>query len=127
MNLKKQIVTSKAPAPAGPYSQAIVADKFVFVAGQRPASPDTGNIAEGIEEQTRQVIENIEAVLQAAGSDLDHIVRSTVYLSDIANFNAMNSIYQKMMPEPYPSRTTFGAQLRGILVEIDVIALLKES
>jgi len=126
MNIKKQITTNQAPSPAGAYSQAIVADKFVFVAGQRPVNPCTGEMAEGIEEQTRQVIENIEAVLKAAGSGLEHIVKSTVYLSDIANFSAMNGVYEKMVPEPYPGRTTFGAQLRGILVEIDVIALLNK-
>lgn len=124
---KIQVVTKNAPTPAGPYSQGIIADKFVFVAGQRPANPETGVIVEGgIQEQTRQVIENLSAVLTASGSSLDRIVRSTVYLSDIGNFGAMNSVYEKMIPKPYPVRTTVGTQLRNILVEIDVIALRNE-
>ena len=124
---KIPVVTEHAPTPAGPYSQGIIADKFVFVAGQRPANPSTGEIVEGgIQEQTRQVIENLSAVLTAAGSSLDRVVRSTVYLSDIGNFAAMNSVYEKMFPKPYPVRTTIGTQLRGILVEIDVIALRNE-
>lgn len=128
MTEKIQVVTDRAPSPAGPYSQGIITDKFVFVAGQRPANPITGEIVEGsIQEQTRQVIENLSAVLTAAGSSLDRVVRSTVYLSDIGNFAPMNEVYEKMMPKPYPARTTFGAQLRGILIEIDVIALRNEA
>lgn len=124
---KIQVVTKNAPTPAGPYSQGIIAGNFVFVAGQRPANPETGEIVEGgIHEQTQQVIENLSAVLTAAGSSLDRIVRSTVYLSDIGNFSAMNSVYEKMIPKPYPVRTTVGTQLRNILVEIDVIALRNE-
>ena len=125
---KIQVITENAPTPAGPYSQGIIADKFVFVAGQRPADPKTGAIVEGgIETQTRQVIENLASVLEASGSSLDRVVRSTVYLSDIGNFAAMNSVYEKMFPKPYPSRTTIGCQLRGILVEIDVIALRNDE
>ena len=99
MTEKIQVVTDRAPSPAGPYSQGIIEDKFVFVAGQRPANPQTGEIVEGgIQEQTRQVIENLSAVLTAAGSSLNRIVRSTVYLSDIGNFAPMNEVYEKMMP-----------------------------
>ena len=122
---KKQITTANAPAPAGPYSQAIAAGGFVFVAGQRPQDPATGEIGETIQEQTRQVIKDLEAVLTAAGSSLDRVVRSTVCLSDIKNFAPMNEVYKEMMPQPFPARTTLGAQLRNILVEIDVIALLE--
>lgn len=123
---KKQIITANAPSPAGPYSQGIAADRFVFVAGQRPADPKTGEIAEGIAAQTRQVIENLASVLEAAGSGLEDVVRSTVYLSDIKYFAEMNAVYEKLMPKPYPARTTIGTQLRGILVEIDVIAIKKD-
>lgn len=123
---KKQIITANAPSPAGPYSQGIAADRFVFVAGQRPADPKTGDIAEGIAAQTRQVIENLASVLEAAGSSLEDVVRSTVYLSDIKYFAEMNAVYEKLMPKPYPARTTIGTQLRGILVEIDVIAIKKD-
>ncbi|MDO5001816.1 MAG: Rid family detoxifying hydrolase [Eubacteriales bacterium] len=123
---KKQIITANAPSPAGPYSQGIAVDRFVFVAGQRPADPKTGEIAEGIAAQTRQVIENLASVLEAAGSSLEDVVRSTVYLSDIKYFAEMNAVYEKLMPKPYPARTTIGTQLRGILVEIDVIAIKKD-
>lgn len=123
---KKQIITTNAPSPAGPYSQGIAVDRFVFVAGQRPADPKTGEIAEGIAAQTRQVIENLASVLEAAGSSLEDVVRSTVYLSDIKYFAEMNAVYEKLMPKPYPARTTIGTQLRGILVEIDVIAIKKD-
>lgn len=123
---KKQIITANAPSPAGPYSQGIAVDRFVFVAGQRPADPKTGEIAEGIAAQARQVIENLASVLEAAGSSLEDVVRSTVYLSDIKYFAEMNAVYEKLMPKPYPARTTIGTQLRGILVEIDVIAIKKD-
>lgn len=124
---KKQIVTPNAPSPAGPYSQAIVSGNLVFVAGQRPQDPTTGEIGETIQEQTRQVIKNLESVLAAAGSSLASVVRSTVYLSDIKNFAPMNEVYKEMMPQPFPARTTIGAQLRNILIEIDVIAALEET
>lgn len=123
---KIQIITENAPSPAGPYSQGILADNFVFVAGQRPADPATGEVKQGIKEQTRQVIANIEGVLKESGCTLEDIVKTTVYLSDIAYFDEMNEIYSSMIPKPFPVRTTFGVQLRGILVEIDVIALKKE-
>lgn len=121
--LKKQIITEEAPSPAGPYSQAIIADKFVFVAGQRPQDPITGFISDNIKDQTRQCIKNIEAILVASGSSLENIVRSNVYVSDIKYFDEMNEVYRELMPEPFPSRTTIGVQLRNILVEIEVIAL----
>lgn len=124
---KKQIFTNKAPLPAGPYSQAIIADKFVFVSGQRPQDPATGYISDNIKEQTRQCIKNIETILKSSGSSLANIVRSTVYLSDIKYFNEMNEVYQELIPKPLPARTTIGAQLRNILIEIDVIALRDEA
>lgn len=115
-----------APQPAGPYSQAIIANGFVFVAGQRPQDPVTGLISDDIQEQTKQCIKNIEAILTKAGSSLANIVRSNVYLSDIKYFSAMNEIYSEMIPRPYPTRTTVGTQLRNILVEIEVIAVLDD-
>jgi 2-iminobutanoate/2-iminopropanoate deaminase len=125
---KKQIFTENAPSPAGPYSQGIIAGQFVFVAGQRPADPKTNQIVEGgIEEQTAQVIKNLEGILKASGSSLDRCVSSRVFLSDIKDFSAMNSVYEKMMPKPYPVRTTTQCTLRDILVEIDVIALKNED
>ena len=122
--LKKVVNTSKAPNPAGPYSQAVIADKFVFVAGQTPKNPETGQVSEDIKEQTRQCIKNVEAILLEAGSSLENIVRADVYLSDMNYFSEMNEVYNQMIPSPYPSRTTVGVQLRGIMVEITVVALV---
>ncbi len=122
MTKKTEIRTEKAPSPAGPYSQGIVAGDYIFVAGQRPVDPETGYIPEDIQGQTRQVIKNIQSILAEHGCTLADVVRSGAYLSDLANFNAMNEVYKEMFPTPYPARTCIGTQLRGILVEIDVIA-----
>lgn len=124
MPQKLPINTTNAPTPSGPYSQAIVANGFVFVAGQRPQDPVTGEMPDTIAEQTERCLLNIQAILEAAGSSMSHIVNSHVYLSDIGNFAAMNEVYRQMIPAPYPTRTTVAAQLRGILVEIEVIAVL---
>lgn len=119
---KTEIRTENAPSPAGPYSQGIVAGDYIFVAGQRPVDPKTGYIPEDIQGQTRQVIKNIEAILAEHGATLADVVRAGAYLSDLSNFNAMNEVYCQMFPKPYPARTCIGTSLRGILVEIDVIA-----
>lgn len=125
MSERKEICTPNAPTPAGPYSQGIMVDQFVFVAGQRPQDPVTGEIKKDIKEQTKQVIENIKAILKESNCTLDDVVRTTVYLSDIKYFDEMNSVYQEMFSRPFPARTTMGVQLRGIDVEIDVIAWKK--
>lgn len=125
---KVQISTDKAPRPAGPYSQVITYGDFIFVAGQRPADPATNQIVEGgIAEQTEQVIKNLSGALEAAGSSLADVVSSRVFLSDIGNFDAMNKVYEKMFPKPYPVRTTISCTLRNILVEIDVIAIRRSK
>lgn len=121
--IKYPVTTTDAPAPAGPYSQAIIANGFIFVAGQRPQDPTTGYISNDIKEQTKQCIKNIESILSACGSSLKGVVRSNVYLSDIKYFNEMNEVYREMVPQPFPARTTIGTHLRGILVEIEVIAV----
>ncbi|HHX59282.1 MAG TPA: RidA family protein [Epulopiscium sp.] len=120
-----QITTQHAPSPAGPYSQGIITDQFIFTAGQRPQDPVTGEIKKNIKEQTMQVIKNMEAILKESGCTLKDVVKTTVYLSDIKYFDEMNSIYREMFSEPFPVRTTMGVQLRGIDVEIDAIALKK--
>lgn len=121
----KGISTKNAPSPAGPYSQGIITDNYVFTAGQRPQDPITGEIKKDIKDQTYQVIKNIESILKEAGCSLKDVVRTTVYLSDIKYFDEMNSVYKEMFSEPFPTRTTIGVQLRGIDVEIDAIALKK--
>ncbi len=124
MQTREIITTDKAPNPIGAYSQGIIANGFVFVSGQGPLDVETGEMPENITGQTTQCIRNIEQILKAAGSSLDNIVNAHVYLSDIADFAAMNAVYQSLLPTPYPTRTTVAAQLKGILVEIDVVALI---
>lgn len=125
MSEPKEIRTPNAPTPAGPYSQGIMVENLVFVAGQRPQDPVTGEIKKDIKEQTKQVIENIQAILKESNCTLQDVVRTTVYLSDIKYFDEMNLVYRKMFSAPYPARTTMGVQLRGIDVEIDAIAWKK--
>jgi reactive intermediate/imine deaminase len=99
-----------------------VAGPFVFVAGQGPADPATGQIPEGISAQTRQVLRNVESILQAAGSSMGEVVKVTAHLSDLQNFAPFNHVYEQFFTEPRPVRTTVGSQLSGMLLEIDVIA-----
>jgi 2-iminobutanoate/2-iminopropanoate deaminase len=119
------IQTPHAPKAVGPYSQGITANGFVFVAGQTGINPQKGQLTEGVEAQTRQAMENIKAILSEAGSGLDRVVKTTVYLKSIDDFALVNSIYASYFPTSPPARTTIGvANLPiGALVEIEVIAL----
>ena len=122
----KAIHTPQAPAAIGPYSQAVEAGNLVFVSGQLPVVPSTGLFPEGgIAEQTRQSLSNISAILQAAGTDLSHVVKTTVFLADMAHFSAMNEIYAQFFSEPFPARCAVAAKSlpKGALVEIEVIAV----
>ena len=126
---KKAVQTDAAPKALGPYSQAIVANGMVFCAGQIPLDPATGDLVKGgIAEQTHQVLKNLRAVLKAAGSDLDHAVKTTVFLKSMDSFVAMNEVYGR--PEYFganpPARSTVEvARLpRDVLVEIEVLALV---
>jgi 2-iminobutanoate/2-iminopropanoate deaminase len=122
--MRKIIQTEKAPKPVGPYSQAIKVDKFLFVSGQVAIDPAKGKIvAEGIKAQTSRVMENIKAILQAAGYDLSDVVQSNVYLSSMALFTEFNNEYAKYFSKDFPARATVGTELmQGALVEISVIA-----
>lgn len=125
---KKVIRTDHAPGAVGPYSQAIVTGNLVFTAGQIPLVPETGQIVEGgITEQTRRVMDNIKSLLEAAGSSLDKVVKTTVFLQSMNDFAAMNEVYAEYFPAPYPARSTVEvAKLpRGALVEIETIALVE--
>jgi 2-iminobutanoate/2-iminopropanoate deaminase len=116
------------PAPAGAYSPAAKAGGFVFVSGQVPRDPVTGEMAAGgIEAQTRQVIRNVERALAAAGAALSDVVSVIVYLADANDWGAFNETYKQLMPQPYPTRTAVGAQLRGILVEVSAVAYVGEG
>jgi len=125
--MPKEIIASDELPPAkGPYSAAVRAGGFLFVSGQGPIDPASGEPSRGsIEEQTRLVFSNIKAILEAAGASLDHVVKTTVYLDDIQNFAAMNAVYATFFPTDPPARTTIQAANLplGIAVEIDVIAL----
>ncbi len=125
--MTREIVqTDHAPKAIGPYAQAIKVNGVVYTAGQIPIDPKTGDFVEGgINEQTRQVLENLKAVLAAAGSSLDQVVKATVFLKNIGDFAAMNEVYGEYLGTAKPARSTVAvAELpRGALVEIDLVAL----
>ena len=121
------VSTADAPGAIGPYSQAIIAGGFLFASGQIPLDPTTGTIIEGgITAQAHQVLQNLGAVLKAAGISYDRVVKTTVYLSDMANFPAVNEIYATYFPAPAPARATIQAAAlpRNVLVEIDLVAFV---
>ena len=122
--MKRIIATADAPQAIGPYSQAVEANGFVFISGQIPIVPATGQMPEGIEAQTEQVMRNIGAILKAAGLGYADVVKSTVLLKNIADFSAMNGIYAKYFTTECPARAAFevGALPKGALIEVEVIA-----
>ncbi|MCX8160437.1 MAG: RidA family protein [Candidatus Saccharicenans sp.] len=123
--MKKAINTDRAPRAIGPYSQAIKSNGFIFVSGQIPLDPVRGEIAgASIEEQTHQVLKNIQAILEAAGSSMSEVVKATVYLADLNDFSRMNAVYAQYFPEPFPARAAFQvARLpRDVKIEIEVVA-----
>jgi reactive intermediate/imine deaminase len=123
---KRKVLTDRAPKPAGPFSQAIIAGNTVYVAGQVAFSPRTGQVVEGgFEEQAVQVFENVKAILEGAGSSTANVVRVNVYLTDLTNFSKMNEIYRRYFTEVFPARTTVGVQLAGeYMIEVDCIAVI---
>jgi 2-iminobutanoate/2-iminopropanoate deaminase len=123
--VRNAIATKQAPNPVGPYSQAIIDGDLIFVSGQGPINPGTGSLELGdVRAETRRVFENLRAILQAAGSSLDDVVKCNVYLRDINDFAAMNEVYATFFAAPFPARTTIqaGALPGGIAVEIECIA-----
>ena len=122
--MKKAISTTAAPGAIGPYSQAIDTGTFVYASGQIPVDPTTGLIPEGIEAQTAQSLANVKAILAEAGLTTDNVVKTTVFLHDIADFAAMNAVYATAFTEPYPARSAVAVRdlPKGVLVEIEVIA-----
>ena len=125
---KRVVETTDAPKAIGPYSQAIVANGFVFAAGQIGTDPKTGVLAEGVEAQVEQVLKNIAAVLKASGSSMENVVKATVFLADMNDFAKMNEIYGKHFKSPFPARSTVQvARLpRDAKIEIEVIAVLNK-
>ena len=124
---RKAITSDEAPAALGPYSPGVQVGEFLFLSGQIGLNPESGKLVEGgIKEQTKQVLDNLGAVLKEAGMDYDNVVRATVYLSDMNNFQSMNSVYSGYFNTPHPpSRSTVEVRLlpKGALVEIDLIAM----
>ena len=121
------ISTPSAPAALGPYSQAIRAGQFLFVSGQAPIDPATGNLVTGtIADQARRALQNVGEILKAGGSSLSQVVRTTVYLADLADFPAMNEVYATFFTAPQPARSTIQAAKlpKDARIEIDVIAFL---
>lgn len=121
---KSAVHTTDAPQPAGPYSQGVEVNGLFYTAGFGPQDPASGAIADTAGEQTSQVLRNIHAVLAERGLSMDDCVKTTVHLADLADFDEFNQAYEQFFCEPYPVRTTVGSQLAGILVEIDVIAVV---
>jgi len=123
--MRHAIVTEKAPKPIGPYSQAVIEGDLIFVSGQGCINPQTGKLELGdVRSETKRTFENLRAILQAAGSSLDDVMKCNVYLRDINDFAAMNEVYETVFAEPFPARTTIqaGALPGGIAVEIECIA-----
>lgn len=123
----KALHTDNAPKALGPYSQAIQAGGFVFASGQVPINPATDKFVDGgIKEQTRQALTNAQNILKEAGIGLDHVVKTTVFLSDMDNFAAMNEVYAQFFKEPYPARSAVAVKTlpKGALVEIECIAVI---
>jgi len=124
----KYIQTENAPKAVGPYSQAIVSNGFIFCSGQIGLDPKTNELVEGIEEQTHQVLKNLNGVLKASTSDLEYVVKTTVYLSDITYYTKMNEIYGEYFSKHKPARAAFAvaALPKGALIEIEAVAEVKK-
>jgi len=125
---KQVITTHDAPAAIGPYSQAIRTGNLVFISGQIPLHPQTGEIVgETAAEQARQVLQNLQAVLQAAGASLQNVVKTTIFLTDLGQFAAVNAVYAEFFPHDPPARSTVqvAALPRGVQVEIEAIAVVE--
>jgi len=123
--MKQTIYTAKAPRPAGPYSQGVITSgRTLYIAGQGPADPVTGRIPEGVEAQITRCLENVKAIVEAAGASMADVIKVNAYLKDMAHFPIYNEIYRRYFPEPYPARTTVQSDLPNFLIEIDAIVAL---
>ena len=122
--MKEVVSTNNAPAAIGPYSQAIKCGNLLFCSGQIPVNPATGTVPEGIQAQTEQSLANVKALLEAAGTSIDRVVKTTVFLADMSLFGPMNEVYGRTFTEPYPARSAVAVRElpKQVLVEIEVIA-----
>lgn len=124
--MRKEVYTEKGAKPVGIYSQGIIASgPTVYISGQGPIDPATGQLVKGsFREEAERVFENLTILLEAAGTSWANVTKVGVFLADLNNFAEMNQVYQQFVTKPYPARTTVGAQLPGIAIEVDVIAVL---
>ncbi len=122
--MKKEIATDNAPKAIGPYSQGILWNDLIFASGQIPVNPANGEIPAGIKEQTKQVLENVSAILKSLGSSIENVIKTTVFIKNMNDFAEMNAVYETYFIKPFPARSTVEvARLpKDVLVEIEVIA-----
>lgn len=122
--MRQTISSTEAPAAIGPYSQAVVVGDWVFLSGQIPLNPKSGKVVVEIESATTQVMENLAAVLAEAGLTFDHVIKTTIYLTDLSDFGQVNAVYGKYFPANPPARATVqvAALPRGVPIEIDAVA-----
>src|SRR5918911_4949755 len=123
--MRKTVMAEKGPAPAGPYSHAVVAGDFVFISGQGPVDPETGSMPDAFADQVRQTFTNVQTILEAAGTSLDNVVKVNAYVTDLTRFSEFNEVYREFFQQDPPARTTVGTSLLGFLVEVDCIAALE--
>ena len=124
--MRKTVTAERGPAPAGPYSHAVVANGFVFISGQGPVNPETGTMPDAFANQVRQTLKNVQTILEAAGSSLDDVVKVNAYVTDLTRFAEFNDVYKEFFQDNPPARTTVATVLLGILVEVDCIAAISE-
>ena len=122
--MRKTVMADKGPAPAGPYSHAVVANGFVFISGQGPVNPETGAMPDAFAGQVRQTFKNVQTILEAAGSSLDDVVKVNAYVTDLTRFAEFNDVYKEFFQDDPPARTTVATALLGIGVEVDCIAAI---
>ena len=124
---RETITADNAPEPAGPYSHAVVANGFVYISGQGPIQPETGEMPDSFEEQVRQTLNNVKTILEAAGSGLDHVVKVNAYITDLTRFSQFNEVYKEFFQNAPPARTTVATALLGMLVEVDCVAIVEQT
>lgn len=125
--MRKTVMAENGPAPAGPYSHAVVANGFVFISGQGPVDPETGTMPDAFADQVRQTFRNVQTILEAAGSGLEEVVKVNAYVSDLTRFAEFNEVYKEFFQHDPPARTTVGTSLLGFWVEVDCVAALRET
>ena len=125
--MKRTVTAEKGPKPAGPYSPAVVANGFVFVSGQGPVDPETNTMPDAFSDQVRQTLRNVQTVLEAAGSNLDNVVKVNAYVTDLTRLAEFNQVYETFFSHEPPARTTVAAGLLGFLVEVDCIATVPDG